>query len=291
LGAAGLTVVAALNSHARTLGHPSLGVTSVALHLVAVSLWVGGLGALVVLGGMSWRAVERERRPSLLRAVIPRFSRIAIVAVLVVIATGTVNAILDLAKVSDLWSTTYGKVVLAKVGLLGLALLLAARHLWLTPRRLATPEKADNEARSFERSSAAELVLLGVAIALASALVALVPGKTLALAANGPVSKEQAAGPYTVQLFIDQTAVPNEVHATFVNSQGLAAAEVTNIDASIARAGAPAAPLEMRLISSGHFVADAGALQPGRYRIDVHAHGAVDVSTTFNVKLSSKGNQ
>jgi cytochrome c biogenesis factor len=192
--------------------------------------------------------------------------------------------------VSDLWSTTYGRVVSAKIILLLLALLLAARHLWITPRRLANADQADGEARAFERSSALELGLLVVAIALASALVALVPGKTLALAANGPVSKEQPIGPYTVQLFIDQTAVPNQVHLTFVNSQGLAAAEVTNVDALLAPTGAPATPLEMRLISSGHFVADTGVLRPGRYRIGVDMRAPVEAATTFNVKLSSKGN-
>src|SRR5207248_1546625 len=55
--AAGLCFVAALNGHARTLGHPALGVASVAAHLAAVGVWVGGLGALVVLGGLSWRTL------------------------------------------------------------------------------------------------------------------------------------------------------------------------------------------------------------------------------------------
>ena len=287
LGAAGLCAVAGLNSHARTLGSPRLGVTSVAVHLGAVSVWVGGLGALVILGGLSWRALEPAGRAALLRALVPRFSRVALVAVAVVVATGTVNSLLDLATVSDLWSTTYGRVVLAKIIVLCLALLLAARHLWWTPRRLARGDVAASEARWFERTSGLELGLLTVAVALASALVALVPGKTLALAASGPVSQEKAAGAYTVQLFIDQTAVPNQVHVTFVDAQGLAASEVTNVHVDMARESAAPAPLEMRLISAGHFVGDAGDLRAGRYRIDVHSQGAVDTSTTFNVKLSS----
>jgi hypothetical protein len=46
----------------------------------------------------------------------------------------------------------------------------------------------------------------------------------------------------------------------------------------------------MRLISAGHFVADAGTLPPGTYRVDVAAAGAIQASTTFTVKLSGKGN-
>ena len=287
LGAAVLCVLAALNSHARTLGHAALGVPSVAVHLAAVGVWVGGLGALVVLAGMGWRDLPPDQRGSLLRRPRPRFSRVALVAVAVVVATGTVNALLDLAKVSDLWSTTYGRVVLAKVVVLLLALALAARHLRVTPKRLGDPVEAPATVRSFARSSAAELGVLAVAVALASALIALVPGKTLALAASGPVSQEQQAGAYTVQLFIDQTAVPNEVHVTFVNAQGLGAAEVTNATVTLGRSGAASRQLEARLISPGHFVADTPTLAPGRYQIRVTAGGGV--VTTFNVKLSKRG--
>jgi copper transport protein len=289
-GAGGLCVLAGLNSHARTLGHATLGVSSIAVHLASVGVWVGGLGALVVLAGLGWRALAPEHRSRLLRQLVPRFSRVALVAVVLVVVTGTVNAFVDLAHVSDLWRTTYGRVVLAKVGVLVVALGLAARHLWVTPRRLDVPAESAREARVFTRTSRVELLFLAGAVALASALVALVPGKTLALAANGPVNMERQAGQYTVQLFVDQTAVPNQVHVTFVNTQGLAASEVVNASASLARGAAPPQPLDMRLLSAGHFVADAGSLPPGRYRVTVAAGGGVQASTTFNVKLSGRGN-
>jgi copper transport protein len=290
VGAVGLCIVAALNSHARTLGHAGLGVPSIAVHLAAVGVWVGGLGALVVLAGIGWRRIVLEQRSGLLRQLVPRFSRMAVAAVAVVVTTGVINAFVDLAHVSDLWRTTYGRVVLAKVFVLAIALALAARHLFVTPRRLDDPREAIGETRVFTRTSRVELVVLAVGVALASALVALVPGKTLALAANGPVNLERHAGSYTVQLFVDQTAVPNQVHVTFVNAQGLAASEVTNVNVSMARGGTPPTPLDMRLISTGHFVADAGTLAPGTYRVDVAAAGGIQASTTFTVKLSGKGN-
>jgi copper transport protein len=288
IGAAALCVVAALNSHARTVGHPDLGVPSIAVHLASVGVWVGGLGALVVLAGLGWRQIVLEQRSGLLRQLVPRFSRVAMAAVAVVVVTGVVNAFVNLAHVSDLWRTTYGRVILAKVAVVVVALVLAARHLLLTPKRLDDPRDAVGETKVFTRTSRLELIVLAVGVALASALVALVPGKTLALAANGPVNLQRQAGPYTVQLFIDQTAVPNQVHVTFVNAQGLAAAEVANATASIARGGAPPTPLEMRLLSAGHFVADAGSLPAGTYRIDVTAGGAPPASTTFTVKLKGK---
>ena len=290
IGAAGLCVVAALNSHARTLGHAELGVPSIAVHLASVGVWVGGLGALVVLAGLGWRRIVLEQRSGLLRQLVPRFSRLALVAVAVVIVTGVVNAFVDLAHISDLWRTTYGRVVMAKVAVLLVALILAARHLFMTPRRLDDPRQAVAEMKVFTRTSRFELIVLAVGVALASALVTLVPGKTLAIAANGPVNLQRQAGPYTVQFFVDQTAVPNQVHVTFVNPQGLAAAEVANATASIARGGGPPTPLDMRLLSAGHFVADAGSLPAGAYRIEVAAGGGTPVSTTFTVKLKGKAN-
>jgi copper transport protein len=286
--AGALCLVTPFNGHARTLGNAGLGVPSVAAHLAAVGVWVGGLGALLVIGGLGWRAAARAEWVTLLRGLVPRFSRVAIVSVAVVVATGTVNAILDLARPSDLWSTTYGRVLLAKIVILVLALALAARHLWVTPRRLAREDSAGAEARSFARTGTVEVVLLAGAVALASALVTLVPGKSLALAGSGPVSQERQAGPYTVQLFVDQTAEPNQIHLTFVNAQGLGAAEVTNATATLAPAGAPPQDLELRLISPGHFVAEVDELRSGRYRLDVTGRGAVEASTTFNFKLSER---
>ncbi|MEA2716566.1 MAG: copper transport protein, partial [Actinomycetota bacterium] len=51
---AGLCLVAALNGHARTTEQSTVAVLSVATHLLAVGVWVGGLAALVVVGGTAW---------------------------------------------------------------------------------------------------------------------------------------------------------------------------------------------------------------------------------------------
>src|SRR5439155_1577028 len=96
------------------------------LELVFQTASVSGL-SLVSLGSRSWRMLEGDERVWLVRQLVPRFSRVAIVAVTVVVATGVLNALFDFGAVSDLWRLTYGRVVLAKVIVLGLALALAAR--------------------------------------------------------------------------------------------------------------------------------------------------------------------
>jgi copper transport protein len=280
--AAGLALASANIGHAATESHPRLGVPSVAVHLLAVSVWVGGLAALVALGAAAWSAVPPDERNGLVRQVVPRFSRLALGAVAVVVATGTVNALLDLASVSDLWHTTYGRVLSTKIILLAVALVFGAWHLRVVPRRLAGTDPAATASRSFRRSSTAEVVVLAAVVAFASALVALVPGRSLALLARGPVNQEQRAGGYTVQLFIDPSAPgANEIHVTFIDPNGLGAAEVTAVTATLA----PGAPLAMRLISAGHFVGNAD-LAAGAYRLDIKAPMlSPPVTTTFQFKL------
>lgn len=278
---AGLAGVAAEGGHAHSLPRSSVGVPSVAVHLLAVSVWVGGLGALVGLGGLAWRASAPAERGPLVAQLVQRFGRLGVVAVVAVVATGVLNAVLDLGALSDLWRVRYGQLITAKVVLLTLALSLAARHHWVVPRRLAAG--ADGAVEGFGRSAMLELGALAAAVAVAATLVALIPGRSLALAANGPVNRERHAGSYTVQLFIDPTAVgANEVHVTYVNGQGLGAAEVTNTEVTLRPLVGPAQTLAMRLISPGHFVGDA-TLAPGDYHLDTSA--GQGESTTFDFRL------
>jgi len=280
--AVGIALSVADIGHASTESHPRIGVPSVALHLLAVSVWVGGLAALVLLGASAWSAVAAEDRNRLLRRLVPRFSRVALLTVAVVVATGVVNAVLDLAYLSDLWRTTYGRVLSAKIILLAAALAFGAWHLWGVPRRLAAADGAAAAGRSFHRSTSAELVVLASVVGFASALVALVPGRSLALLANGPVNQEQRAGGYSVQLFIDpSTPGANEIHLTFVDPSGLGAAGVTDITATVDAAP----PLAMRLISAGHFVGDT-TIPAGPHRLAVTATKvSPPITTTFQFKL------
>jgi hypothetical protein len=78
----------------------------------------------------------------------------------------------------------------------------------------------------------------------------------------------------------------NEVHVTFVNAQGLAAAEVSGADVSLAPDGRPSTSLPMRLISPGHFVGDTTLPAPGRYRLSVTGRaGGTSAATTIDFRL------
>jgi len=284
--AAGLCLAMAQNGHARTFAAPALTVPSLALHLLAVAVWAGGLAALAILGRLGWRQVPAGERPAFLRLLVRRFTRLAVVAVGVVAVTGTIVTVGGFGAFSDFWEVAFGRVVAAKIALLAVAVVFGARHRVKVPKFLAGTATAPGAVGSFERTSRAELVVLATAVALAASLIALVPGRSLALAAKGPVNQERKAGPFTVQLYIDPTRVgENEVHVTFVNAQGLAAAEVANVEVSLAPAGTDLQPLAMRLISPGHFVGDSTFAAPGRFSLAVSTPAAPGASTTFDFRL------
>ncbi|MFD5802171.1 copper resistance CopC/CopD family protein [Streptomyces sp. NPDC127020] len=92
-----------------------LAVASFVLHLLATAVWLGGLVALLV----TLRAAPDA-------AVVARFSRIALVSVTVLVATGVYQSWRGLGSWQALTGTTYGRLLLAKVALVTVLLAAAA---------------------------------------------------------------------------------------------------------------------------------------------------------------------
>ena len=104
----------------------------------------------------------RRHTPDLTARVLARFSRLALVALVLVVATGTLRALAELDAPRQLWETGYGRTILLKVALLCPLVALAARN-----RRAATA-----------RLVGAELALALAIVLVASLLVAEVPGRS-----------------------------------------------------------------------------------------------------------------
>jgi copper transport protein len=128
------------------------------LHLAAASLWVGGL---VQLAFVVW-----PLEPELRRRAFLRFSKLATVLIVVLLAAGTYLSILRLPHLSDLWSEGYGQVLLVKLGLVSLALTWGAAHHFLVRPRL---ERGAPLFAGLPRSLAGESAV-GMAILLAAAV-------------------------------------------------------------------------------------------------------------------------
>jgi copper transport protein len=128
------------------------------LHLSAAALWVGGL---VQLAFVIW-----PLEPSLRRQAFLRFSRLATVLIVVLLAAGTYLSILRLPHLADLWTQGYGRVLLVKLGLVSLALAWGAAHHFLVRPRL---ERGAPLFAGLPRSLAGESAV-GMAILLAAAV-------------------------------------------------------------------------------------------------------------------------
>jgi putative copper export protein len=112
--AVGVAVTVSLISHAVDAGDLSLPVLADAVHLIFVSLWIGGLVPLRFLTRKICRELDLPRQKSLLLDVLNRFSRMAVAAVALILITGIYAAWLHVPSLADLPRKTYGQILLAK---------------------------------------------------------------------------------------------------------------------------------------------------------------------------------
>jgi putative copper export protein/peroxiredoxin len=101
------------------------------LHLLGAGVWAGGLPPLaLLLYGVSQKATAPD--PYAVRALL-RFFRVSFFMVLALAGSGVASAWLLVGGVVGLVGTTYGLLLLAKLGVLVLALLLATEILAMLP--------------------------------------------------------------------------------------------------------------------------------------------------------------
>jgi len=122
-----------LQSHAAAVGG-FLPVAADWLHVTAASLWMGGLLGFPILLTGPLRAMPAETRAKLLGHIVPRFSKVATMAVMSLILTGLVAILLHVPSLSALQNTPYGRALSVKLGLLIFLLALGALNLRLRGR-------------------------------------------------------------------------------------------------------------------------------------------------------------
>ncbi|MGQ2931475.1 MAG: copper homeostasis membrane protein CopD [Sphingopyxis sp.] len=138
-----------------------------ALHVVAAAIWIGAIAAFLLLLRPRHGAVPPEYATLAARG-LDRFARTGTLCVLVIAATGLVNAqaIVGIANVGQALASPYGQWMLAKLLLFAAMLGLAAANRWrLTPalRTALVEGEAAPAIGAIRRSLAAE-ILAGLAI-------------------------------------------------------------------------------------------------------------------------------
>jgi copper transport protein len=133
LAAAGLLVIPGTSGHAAQTSPRGLTLAFDWLHMIAGSVWLGGLIGLLVL----WLTLPARRRVDALRSLVPRFSAVALGSVIVLAGTGIGEAVDHLPAVNALWETGFGVAILVKAGLLLVAMAIASGNLLRSRPRLA----------------------------------------------------------------------------------------------------------------------------------------------------------
>lgn len=134
------------------------------VHVAAAATWAGGVGMLAVV------LVRRSRRsvPIRSRQLALRFSIVATVALVAVAAAGTVLAVMILDSVSDLWSTPWGRLLVAKLVLVAAAAAAGSyNHRVLVPELDRVPDAPELNRRFQTVVTFEAVVLLAVTVVTA----------------------------------------------------------------------------------------------------------------------------
>jgi copper transport protein len=196
LAVAGLYVTAlcatwAGNGHARAGAGAPLALTTDTVHLLAMALWFGGLGLLFgcVLVARHASGVADAGY------VLPRFSRLAMVCVAVLIATGTFQAWRELRGTDILSGSNYVRVLAFKIAAFGLLVCLGAAGRSLVARRYGPASSGGRRRAAAERQDRAALSLMRRSVLLEVGIAGCVLGLTAALVSTSPGGSSTSPGP------------------------------------------------------------------------------------------------
>jgi copper transport protein len=106
------------------------------LHLVAASLWVGGMLYIATNYLPILKRVQIPQQARSLVTVLPYFSPLAIAGVLIMATTGPFNAAFHLTAWQQFLSTAYGRALLVKIALVAGLLVTSAIHVGILRPRL-----------------------------------------------------------------------------------------------------------------------------------------------------------
>lgn len=127
---------------------------SLAIHIAAVSLWVGGLAVVVAILLMDARIAA---------VLLPRFSLMALWCVIVLAETGLLNASLRESSITAFVSTLYGSFILLKATLLGWLIYFG----WIQRTKVLPILETSMQTRALViRFAGTEFILMAAAIAI-----------------------------------------------------------------------------------------------------------------------------
>lgn len=232
-GAASMIFTSA-GGHAWTAEHRIRALTADVAHLWAVSVWVGGLVALTFA-----LRLARDRV-----AVVSAFSVLAVVAVALVAASGTVSSIEQVGSWAALTGTGYGRLLMIKVA--GFVALVGFG--WVNRTRLIAGVARAPDA--FLRSMRAEVTVAGAVLVVTAILVGQPPARATF---SEPFDTTVTSTDLLVQVTVQPArAGANEMHLYFFEADGRSFAAIDAVEITAAVGDIPPRRLDVTPISPSH---------------------------------------
>jgi copper transport protein len=271
-----LCLCPALSGHGSSQSPVALNFPVNAIHVAAMATWLGGLAALLlVLPAATRSATTPADRGRLLAGPLGRFSALALVMVALIMATGLIQAYVYVRHLDDLFSTGYGRAVLAKFLLLLAVIAIAAyNRRTVMPRLRRVAELGGSPGLPgvlLRRALRGEVALLAVVIGVTAALASYAPPVS---AQPGPFSTTAEVGPTTLEMDVDPAAVgANQIHIYFFDAKTGApykAGKELTVTATLPEKEIGPLPLTVQSAGPGHYIVQSALLNaPGDWELDL----------------------
>jgi copper transport protein len=271
-----LCATPALAGHASTYGSPWLLVPANLLHVGSMATWVGGVAMLALALPAATRRLEPAERTRLLAPAVARFSTLALLAVAALLASGVLQAVVELDAVADLWDSAFGRAILVKSGLVVGLLAIGAWNRTRARPRLARQAAAGATPGAtgvgLRRALFGELGLMAGVLAATAALAAYAPPGEAA----GPFSTSMELGPARAELTVDPArAGSNEIHLYLFDARtGAQYDRPKDVTLALRLPAKEIGPLDPRVDKAGpgHWVARHALISPaGDWELQVRA--------------------
>ena len=252
-----LAITPGLSGHAGAQSNALVAVLVDWVHVLAAGAWGGGLLVLAAAAPAVFRATTAETRGPLLRGITRRFTRIALTALVALVATGVVATLMLTNSLNDVIDTTWGRILLAKIAVVIAAVLAAGL--------------ARRASKSFATAVQIEALLIVAAIALTGTLTGLAPQppNAVAAAASSSFQLVQKIEAREAQVDISPTTAGavSEAHVVITNGVGQPALDVQDATLELSQGGATKVPVKLSRIDTAHWTGTVRIPTPGTWRV------------------------
>jgi copper transport protein len=284
-----------LTSHAATEAQPLLPIVDDWVHILGMTVWLGGL-AYLLTGLRTFVQLEPRLRTRLTSLTMGRFSGMALVTVGIIGITGLFSASLRVGTLQGLLTSIYGHALLFKQIFVAAMLALAGINLvFISPRlkrsRLEGEAKTPVVAR-FGRTVLAEAILGALLLMAVSLLTYLPPARV------NPPSQGVHATAKVDDLKMDMTIAPGEVGENVFQlellSNGVPVTTVKQVLLRFTPQSVNLPPSEGELLAQGNGIYSAKGTyfgQPGKWQVQaiVRRVNKFDAYANFNFTLHNPG--